>query len=61
MQRKIIQLAILPESAKTKSEIMGLCDDGSVMVLSQDSKYWSELPPIPQKPVERNFIGQNKD
>lgn len=60
MQRKIIQLAIMPEGDMTQPAVIGLCDDGSVMVLSESKSYWTELPPIPQKPIERNFIGQTQ-
>lgn len=59
MERKIIQLAIMPEGDMTQPAVIGLCNDGSVMVLSESKSYWTELTPIPQKPVERNFIGQN--
>lgn len=61
MQRKIIQLTIIQETSRTASEVMGLCDDGAVMVLSQDASYWKELPTIPQKKLERDYIGQKKD
>lgn len=61
MQRKIIQLAVHSEGEETLAGIYALCDDGSVFGFYQPDQIWEELPPIPQKPVERDYIGQKKD
>lgn len=61
MQRKVIQIAVQSEGDSTMPGLFALCDDGSMYVFSVESKQWGEIPPIPQKPVERSFIGQKKE
>lgn len=59
--RKIIQIAAISEGDSTHSAVVALCDDGSIHCLGMKEDTWNELPPIPQKLVERSFIGQQKD
>jgi len=61
MKRKIIQLE---ETAKCT---LALCDDGTVYKLTSCDRRplayeytWEELPPLPEKQIERNFIGRGE-
>lgn len=49
MKRKIIQIAIAPETESTIAVLYALCDDGTLWALvDNNTSEWEAVKPIPQ-------------
>ncbi len=47
-ERKIVQIAAVPDTESTRSAVFALDNRGDVWVASNGADSWSNLPPLPE-------------
>jgi hypothetical protein len=46
--RKVVQIAVAPNTPEKKTTLYALCSDSSIWWISDCSAFWTQIPPVPQ-------------